>query len=107
VLAPGAPSAAVDLAITNPFTAAMTVTALGVSVTGTSISACAVGNYDVTAYSGPFPLTIPPGTTRTLSQLGVPRAQWPQVQMLNLPANQDACKGATVQLHYSGTGSGA
>jgi len=107
MLAPGAPGGAIDLAITNPFSATMTVTALGVSVTGTSIPACAVGNYDVIAYSGPFPLTIPPGTTRTLSQLGVSRASWPQVRMLNLPTNQDVCKGATVQLHYSGTGGGA
>lgn len=107
LLAPGSEPGAIDLAITNPFPATMTVTALGVTVTGTSIPACAVGNYDVIAYAGPFPLTIPPNSTRTLSQLGVPRAQWPQVRMLNLPVNQDVCKTATVQLHYSGTGSGA
>lgn len=107
LLAPGSEPGAIDLAITNPFTATMTVTALGVTVTGTSIPGCSVGNYDVIAYGGPFPLTIPPNSTRTLSQLGVPRAQWPQVRMLNLPVNQDVCKTATVQLHYSGTGSGA
>lgn len=107
VLAPGGEFGAVDLAITNPFDVPMTVTALGVSVVGTDHAGCGANNYDATAYSGTFPLTIPANSTRTLQQLGVPRAQWPRVAMVNLPANQDACKGATVQLHYSGTGSGA
>ncbi|MBO9521624.1 MAG: hypothetical protein J7518_08815 [Nocardioidaceae bacterium] len=107
VLAPGSEAGAVNLAITNPFGATMTVTGLGVTVTGTDKPGCAASNYAVTAYGGPATLTIPPNSTRTLQQLGVPRAQWPQVAMLNLPVNQDACKGATVQLHHSGTGNGA
>jgi hypothetical protein len=107
VLAPGAPSGAINLAITNPFSAPMTVTALGATVTGTDKPGCAAGNYVVTAYAGPAALTVPANSTRTLQQLGVPRAQWPQLTMPNLPVNQDACKGATVQLHYSGTGSGS
>jgi hypothetical protein len=107
VLAPGSEPGAINLAITNPFGATMTVTGLGVTVTGTDKPGCGTENYAVTAYSGPATLTIPPNTTRTLQQLGVPRAQWPQVAMLNLPANQDACKGATLQLHHSGTGNGA
>jgi hypothetical protein len=107
VLAPGAPSGALDLALTNPFDAALTVTSLGVSVTGTDRPGCAADNYAVTAYGGPYPLTVPPHSTRTLQDLGVPRAQWPQVAMLNLPVNQDACKNATVQLQFSAQGSGA
>ena len=39
--------------------------------------------------------------TRSLSQLGIGEAQWPEVEMINLPVNQDACKGATFQLDYS------
>lgn len=107
VLAPASEPGAINLSITNPFNAPMTVTSLGVTVTGTDKPGCAASNYQVTAYGGPYPLTIPANTTRTLQQLGVPRSQWPQVAMVNLPANQDACKGATVQLAYSGTGSGA
>ncbi len=107
VLAPGSEPGAVNLAITNPFGAAMTVTNLGVTVTGTDKVGCGAGNYAVTAYGGPASLTIPAHSTKTLQQLGVPRAQWPQVAMPNLPVNQDACKTATVQLHFSGTGNGA
>lgn len=107
VLAPGSEPGAINLAITNPFGAPMTVTNLGVTVTGTDRAGCGVGNYAVTAYGGPASLTIPAHSTKTLQQLGVPRAQWPQVAMPNLPANQDSCKTATVQLHFSGTGNGA
>lgn len=107
VLAPGSEPGAIDLALTNPFNASMTVTALSTSVTATDQPGCAVSNYAVTGYSGPLPLTVPANSTRTLSQLGVPRAQWPKVGMLNLPVNQDACKGAVVELAYSGSGNGA
>lgn len=106
-LAPGSEPAAIDLALTNPFDAAMTVTGLGVAVTSTDVPGCAVDNYAVDDYTGPYPLTVPAHSTRTLSQLGVPRAQWPKVRMLNLPTNQDVCKGAEVQLAYSGAGNGA
>ncbi|TQK71393.1 hypothetical protein [Nocardioides sp. SLBN-35] len=106
-LAPGSEPAAIDLALTNPFDAPMTVTGLGVSITSTSVTGCGVDNYAVDDYTGPFPLTVPAHGTRTLSQLGVPRGQWPKVRMLDLPTNQDVCKGATVQLAYTGAGNGA
>lgn len=106
-LAPGSAPAAIDLALTNPFGSPMTVTGLGVDVTGTDKAGCTVDSYAVDAYDGPLPLVVPAGSTRTLSSLGVPRAQWPAVRMLNLPTNQDACKGAVVQLAYSGAGNGA
>lgn len=106
-LAPGALAAAINLSITNPFTVPMTVTSLGVTVTGTNTPGCGAANYAVTAYSGGYPLTIPANSTKTLQQLGKTRAQWPKVQMLNLPVNQDACKGAAVSLQYSGVGNGS
>jgi hypothetical protein len=53
------------------------------------------------AFSGP--VTVPANTTATLSGLGVPPAQWPQLRMPNLPVNQDACKGASFKLTYTGT----
>ncbi|WP_207005897.1 hypothetical protein [Nocardioides aromaticivorans] len=107
VLAPGSEPAAIDLRLTNPFGAPMTVTALGVDLTSTDKPGCTTANYAVAGYAGPFPLTIPANSTRSLSSLGVPRAQWPSVRMLNLPTNQDACKGAVVQLAYTGAGNGA
>lgn len=106
-LAPGAQAGAINLSLTNPFNAAMTVTNLGVAVTGTDKPGCGAANYSVTAYAGPSSLVVAPNSTRTLQELGVPYAQWPTVQMENLPVNQDACKGAAVALQYSGVGNGS
>lgn len=103
-LSPGV-SAPLDLAITNPNPVPINVTALTATVTGTSSTACGAGNYSATGYSG-GPLVIPANSTRTLSDLTVPRAQWPTVTMLNLPVNQNACMGVTVNLQYSGTANG-
>ena len=48
--------------------------------------------------SGLLPLTVAPGS-HSLSSLG---ATPPTLKMLNLPTNQDACKGATLTLTYGG-----
>lgn len=106
-LAPGSEPAAIDLRLTNPFGAPMTVTGLGVALDATDVAGCGIDNYAVVPYDGPPALVVPAHSTRSLSQLGVPREDWPQVRMLNLPTNQDQCKGAVVQLSYSGTGNGA
>ena len=54
-------------------------------------------------YSGTFPLTVPASSTRSLAQLGVQPAFWPQVSIINRPTDQDGCQGATVTLAYSGS----
>jgi hypothetical protein len=46
---------------------------------------------------------VPAGQIRTLTQLGVANPDKPQVEMLDQPWNQDACKNATITLDYSGT----
>jgi hypothetical protein len=66
-----------------------------------------VSNFAVTQYSGPYPLTVPAGVTRTLGALGIPSRQQPQLRMIDMPAvNQDACKGVSVSLSYSGSAQG-
>lgn len=47
-----------------------------------------------------YPISLPARRTRTLRALGVRRV--PSVRMLDLPRNQDACKGAALRLRYSG-----
>jgi len=49
------------------------------------------------------PLVVPAHATRTLSGLHVAPSLWPRVGMIDLPVNQDACKGTTFTLHYAGT----
>lgn len=112
LLAPGT-SFALDLGITNPNNKTLSVTNLSVSIKSVTRAPdvagnlpCGTSDYIVTQYSGPYPLTVQPGASTSLSRLGILATQWPQVKMLDTPANQDGCKGATLQLVYSGSGQG-
>lgn len=102
-LAPGV-RVPLDLVFENPNPFAIRLTRLRVAVGDpTSNPACGgAANYRADQYSGPYPLTLPPGRTM-LSQLERDRARWPQVSMYNLPSDQGSCKGARVPLDYAGT----
>lgn len=110
VLAPGT-SRPIDLHLTNTSNKGFGVTNLTVAIsqvvrTQTAVAAnlpCTVSDYQLTQYSGTYPLSIPVGTS-SLSGLGVPQAAWPHVKMLDTLQLQDGCKGATIHFTYSGTG---
>lgn len=111
LLTPGA-SIALDLQISNP-NKSLSLTNISVSLTGVTRTAeairrnlpCTVSDYTVAQYSGPYPLAAPQGDS-SLSRLGVATAGWPRIGMLDTRTNQDGCKGATLQLTYSGSGQG-
>jgi hypothetical protein len=46
-----------------------------------------------------LPLELPPGAS-TLSTLGVPAGDWPQLRMVETGHDQDSCRNATVELGY-------
>lgn len=109
-LAPGA-TIPLDLSFANQNNKSLALTSLAVSITGITRTQAAVAaalpcttkDYVVTNYSGPSPLTISPGSS-SLQSLGIAPALWPRVAMLDTELNQDGCKGATLQLSYSGAG---
>ena len=111
-LSPGT-SAGLDLQINNPNSKALSLTNLSVAVAGVTRSAdavaknlaCTPADFAVTQYTGPYPLSVPAGTS-SLSGLRLAASVWPRVGMLDTSANQDGCKGATLQLTYSGSGQG-
>ncbi|WP_156870067.1 hypothetical protein [Sporichthya polymorpha] len=102
-------TAPIDVELTNNNATDLAVEALGVDLAiaaapnATGRLVCTVADFDVTPYTGPT-LTLPAGTTRTLSELGIPAAQWPRVRMLNTPVNQDGCKNAALRFTYGATG---
>ncbi|WAH98347.1 COG1470 family protein [Arthrobacter sp. MMS18-M83] len=112
LLTPGS-AVSIDLQLANPGNSSLNVTGLTVSVTGVTRTAQAVANnrpcnpsdYVITQFSGSYPISAPPGNS-SLSTSGIPAARWPQIRMLDTSLNQDGCKGATIQLSYSGTGQG-
>jgi hypothetical protein len=111
-LSPGT-SRALDLQILNPNTKPLSLTNISVSLAAVNRTAeaisrnlpCTLADYTVTQYSGPYPLSAPEGTS-SLSGLGIVQTRLPQVAMLDTRTNQDGCKGATLQLSYSGSGQG-
>lgn len=111
-LSPGT-SAGLDLQINNPNNKALALTNISVAVAGVTRSAgaaarnlpCTTADFNITQYSGPYPLAVPAGSS-SLSGLRVTQTAWPKVGMLDTSANQDGCKGATLQLAYSGSGQG-
>jgi uncharacterized membrane protein len=111
-LSPGS-LAGLDLQINNPNNKALSLTNMSVAVAGVTRSAdavsrnlpCTSADFRVTQYSGPYPLPVPTGNS-SLSGLRIAPSAWPQVAMLDTSANQDGCKGATLQLTYSGSGQG-
>lgn len=48
---------------------------------------------------------VPRNSTTSLSELGVPMTAWPVVAFKNLPTNQDACKGTSFTITFTGTAS--
>jgi hypothetical protein len=102
-----------DLSIGNPNNFDLRVLSVGITVQDAterpdgSASAC-IGSQNLVVTQAlqvsPTPVVIPRNTTRTLSQLGIPEAQWPLLTMPNLEVNQDVCKNTVFTLTYSGTG---
>ena len=111
-LSPGT-SAGLNLQISNPINKPLSLTNLSVAVAGVTRSAasvaanlpCTAADFAVTQYSGPYPLAVP-ATGGSLQGLNVAQTAWPRVGMLDTSTNQDGCKGATLQLSYSGSGQG-
>jgi hypothetical protein len=111
LLAPGV-TLPLNLTVTNPNNKPVSVTNLTVtlqSVTRAPVTTkpCGTGDYSVTQYSGPYPLTTPANGSATLSGLGVARSSMPKVSMVNAPTDQDGCKGASLTLAYLGSGQGS
>jgi hypothetical protein len=104
LLYPGAPAVPLDLVITNPNPAPITIQSLTVSVAGTSAAGCGAANFGMAQQLQASP-TVPGGTTASLQDLGVAQSDWPQLRMLDA-GNQDACRNATVDLSFSGTATG-
>lgn len=104
-LYPGGAAAPVNLGFTNPNTFAITVSDVAVKVAGSSSAACDASNFAVgSQFAGT--VVLPAGATRSLSQLGIPQADWPQVAMVNSSTSQDVCKSSSVQLSYTGEATG-
>lgn len=104
-LSPGT-SSPLNLLLTNPNPQTLTVTNLTITVASTSAgAACAPSNFSVTAFTR-YPLTLAGNSTVTLSQAGIAAVDLPRIGLIDLPQNQDGCRGVGINIAYSGTAQG-
>jgi hypothetical protein len=111
-LSPGS-SQSMNLLVTNPNPAIMTIPAGGISLTiDTGNAACsafgtAPANFTFTSVGAA--VTVPANITTpvSLTSLGVPTNKLPVLKMNNTAVNQNACKHLNLTLRYTGSGSGS
>jgi hypothetical protein len=112
-LAPGAPAQPLNLEFTNPYNNSQGIDILGVTITvqhatmkDGALNPLCDGPANVVVIPSspsPWPVNVPRDSTKSLDDLGIHPDQWPQVRMLNLDTNQDACKNTTFNFTYTGT----
>lgn len=94
-LYPGGPSQAIDFTINNPGPGQQYVTAVALAVTGTSNGSCTSADFQVTQP------TITAGEIPTGGTAYLGATTGAGIKMLDRGANQNACKGVTVNLSYT------
>jgi hypothetical protein len=103
-LYPGYPPQPVPILVTNPSSVPIEVTSLTVAIAGDPPE-CSAENFALTpsSVSPTAPLAVPANSSVSLPAA---TASAPTISMLNLPVNQDACRGAAVPLVFSGEAHG-
>jgi hypothetical protein len=105
-LEPGVPRP-LNLTITNPSALPLALSSVTVTISAltapqaTDALPCTLADFAVQQYSGPSPLRIPPSSTLSLQELGLPATDWPQVALVDQPHNQDGCQRASLTLLYT------
>jgi hypothetical protein len=101
LLYPGGREVPVDLKLSNPNRVSIVVTSVTITVKGSSAAGCDSADIVESRPLSARPI-VPPKQTRTLSELGIPESEWPALRMIDR-GNQDACRGAVLQLSFQGT----
>ena len=102
-LYPGPGVQQLNLTLTNPNSAAITITGVTAAVSSVAALAghtCATANFSTTNYTGAG-FTLQPGT-HTLSESGVLTGQLPTISMPN-SGDQTGCEHAQIDLTYGGS----
>jgi len=96
-----------DLVITNPNPSPITISAgaIDIGIVTNNAGCPASPNFAVTQGLA-ADITVPGGTTKSLSDLSIPTADWPVISMVETHTNQDACKGASLRFTFTGSAFG-
>jgi hypothetical protein len=100
-----------DLTLTNPGSADLSISRLDVRVDAVtapradSTHPCTPDDFIVQQFSGAYGFVLPGSGETSLSALGIPSSEWPNVGMLNTALDQDGCMSAHLTLGFAGSGS--
>lgn len=99
----------VNVTIGNPFNFPIEVIAIDVNVLDGTTTSTNQPNPDCLGTENLQPVqgltgsvVVPANSTRSLQSLSVPQAQWPVLEMIDLPTNQDGCRATTFAFTFSG-----
>jgi hypothetical protein len=105
-LYPGA-TRKMDLVVTNPNPVPISIERGGVAITISTTRPGCPSSVNFTVAQGlTTRVSVPAHATRSLSELGVPRADWPSIAMVETHANQDACEGGRLDFHFRAIAAG-
>lgn len=108
MLEPGT-SIPVNVEISNPQDFAMYASNLTTSIAAvdapraTGEFPCALNDFSVEQFSGLEPIALPASGTSSLGALGISKADWPRIEMVYRPTNQNGCKDASLTLAFTAT----
>lgn len=96
----------IDLTFTNPNNQALTIALSGVSATVSSNNEPKCSSKYFSFIQGqPVTVTVAANSHLTLSQAGVPKSNWPAINMTD-KGNQDSCKTVGLTLSYTAGATG-
>jgi hypothetical protein len=103
-LYPGLPATPIPVRVSNPNEVALEVTAIAVAI-GDAPADCPAENFALSPASASpeNPLLVPADSSVELPAAGT---EAPTIRMLDLPVEQDACRGAEIPLVFSGEAQG-
>jgi hypothetical protein len=103
-LYPGLAPTPIPIRVTNPNDVAIEVTKISVTI-GEAPASCPAENFELTAAgaSAEDPLPVPANSSVDLPEAGFAA---PAIAMIDLPVEQDACRGAEIPLVFSGEAQG-
>jgi len=97
----------IDLEITNRHLTPVHIAEIRVEIATISapyaddLHPCTAKDYSITQPRPEIAISLAALSSQRLSRSTLPRAEWPHVQMLDRPVNQDGCRGAELTLRYS------
>jgi hypothetical protein len=103
-LYPGGPAQSLNLSISNSNSFAIRITALTATIRSQTLNGtCSTSANFTVVHNLLVSVVIPAHSTKSLSDLGVATSDRPQIRMIDTNVNQDSCRGANLQLVYSGS----